>query len=171
MGFLRFTGILATQRHIGTSWYTCKAVFVSRNNAFYLPAAWSWEFAMGPLLSTPLWWINNHSGLESEPRGRCPKQMGFAVFFFCLLLPITESKQGTQGLCLPGQLKAEACRMQVLVYRYFQQAWHAVVVCLFVSVVLSFWPKLAIKGLGPVLPGVFLAVWVVWQASYQVNQL
>lgn len=64
--------------------------------------------------------------------------MEFAVFFFRLLLPVTEGKQGTQGLCLPGQFNAEACRMQVLVYRYFQRAWHAVIVYLFLSVVLSF---------------------------------
>lgn len=52
------------------------------------------------------------------------------IFFSGCYCLSQESKEGTRGLCLPGQLNAEACRMQVLVYTYFQQAWHAVVVCL-----------------------------------------
>lgn len=156
MGCLRFAGSLATHRRVGSSWYTCKAVFMLRTNAFYLLAAWLWEFAMGPLFfHTPL--MGKQSQWAGEWTKGCPKRVGFAVFFFWLLLPITESKEGTRGPCLPGQLNAEACRMQVLVYTYFQQAWRAVIVCLFVSIVLSFWPKLAIEGLTPVLLGVFFS--------------
>lgn len=56
-------------------------------------------------------------GVSQEGRVCC--------IFFLAVTATHREKEGTQGPHLPGQLKAE-----VLVYTCFQQAWHAVLVCL-----------------------------------------
>lgn len=129
MGCFRFAGSLATHGHIGSS---RKAVFCVGKERI-LPAGCtavrichgtsSRRTPVTDKQSIAVGWRMNQG--VSQAGGVC-----CIYFFFWLLLPVTESKEGTWGPCLPGRLNAEACRMQVLVYTYFQQAWHAVIACL-----------------------------------------